>query len=94
MAKAFNGEEANTVVVSALPAGLTANHEWGHQKEVVLLPGIGTLRCQDLVRDQVRRLTGEEHGLRVHESWVPTLSWLLNLLCELEQALVCMCNGE
>ena len=47
---------------------------------------------RSLVRDQVRQLTGEEHGLRIHESSVPLLTWLLNLLCAREQALICMCN--
>ena len=45
-----------------------------------------------LVRDQVRQLTGKEHGLRIHESSVPLLTWLLNLLCAREKALICMCN--
>lgn len=44
--------------------------------------GLGVSRF--LVRDQIRRLTGQEQGPRVPKSWVPTPTWLLKLLCELE----------
>lgn len=39
-----------------------------------------------LVRDQIRLSAEEEQWPRIHENWMPTLTWLLPLLCELEQA--------
>lgn len=45
--------------------------------------GLGVSRF--LIRDQIRWST-EEQGPRAHESWVPTPTWLLKLLCDLEQA--------
>lgn len=54
MAKAFNWEEAKTVVaaklyivVSALWVGQAASRTVGHWKDIVLLPGVGALGCQD-----------------------------------------------
>lgn len=65
-------------------SALQVDHAQGHWKEVVLLSGIGALGSRFLVRDQIRWLTVEEHGPRVQESWVPTPTRLLNMLCELE----------
>lgn len=59
------------------------SHSGSLERHCAAARGWGVSRF--LVRDQIRWST-EEQGPRAHESWVPTPTWLLKLLCDLEQA--------